>query len=126
MSSFWTQRILANLAQDRFAEGFWLTKQNGLEVKVTMIRGAILGRRSPAEADKLLTFRRDVARGRYGLSSRRRHPTRFDGRVPYSAPLRRPQSRENAGADGTLVAQHLPVDVQPPIASSVPAPRFGI
>jgi hypothetical protein len=42
MSSFWTQGILANLAQDRFAEGFGLTEQDGVEVKVPMIGTAIL------------------------------------------------------------------------------------
>jgi hypothetical protein len=42
MSSFWTQGILADLVQDRFAEGFRLTKQYGFEVKVSVIGTAIL------------------------------------------------------------------------------------
>jgi hypothetical protein len=42
MPGGWLERILADLAQDRFAEGLGLTKQNGFKVKVAMIRGAIL------------------------------------------------------------------------------------
>jgi hypothetical protein len=42
MPSGWLEGVLANLAQDRFSERRWLAKQNGLEVKVLMIRTAIL------------------------------------------------------------------------------------
>jgi hypothetical protein len=42
MPGGWLERILADLAQDRFAEGLGLTKQNGFEVKVAMIGTAIL------------------------------------------------------------------------------------
>jgi hypothetical protein len=42
MPSGWLKRVLADLAQDRFSEGFRLTKQHGVEVKVSVIGTAIL------------------------------------------------------------------------------------
>jgi hypothetical protein len=56
MPGGWLERILADLAQDRFAEGLGLTKQNGFEVKVAMIGTAILDAWREAQAVRFRCF----------------------------------------------------------------------
>ena len=72
MSGGWLERVLADLAQDRFAERRRLAEENGLEVKVLVIRRTILDALTPDEADRLPTFRPLSWRGQYGQDSHTR------------------------------------------------------